>query len=217
MKLINRETGNNCYEIIKEYKGGALARFYQTVAFFFDSNLKQPYNAAADDAEIEKIVLEVEELNLGLINLRQSSKTLDEVLIKEQKNEIELSLDKKIFNANNNLTAVGGTAIDLLRNIPSVFVNPDGEIQIRGSNNILVLIDGRPSGITTSNRQSALELLPANTIEKVEIISNPSSKYQADGTAGIINLITKNLLSVGIKSSQITKRFSTGIFKVCNQ
>jgi Domain of unknown function (DUF4294) len=59
MKLINRETGNNCYEIIKEYKGGALARFYQTVAFFFDSNLKQPYNAAGDDAEIEKIVLEV--------------------------------------------------------------------------------------------------------------------------------------------------------------
>ncbi len=59
MKLINRETGNNCYEIIKEYKGGLTARFYQTVAFFFNSNLKQPYNAMGDDAEIEKIVLEV--------------------------------------------------------------------------------------------------------------------------------------------------------------
>jgi len=59
MKLINRESGNNCYEIIKEYKGGLTARFYQTVAFFFNSNLKQPYNAAGDDAEIEQIVLEV--------------------------------------------------------------------------------------------------------------------------------------------------------------
>ncbi len=62
MKLINRETGNNCYEIIKEYKGGLVARFYQTVAFFFDSNLKQPYDASGDDAEIEKIVLEVQRM-----------------------------------------------------------------------------------------------------------------------------------------------------------
>jgi Domain of unknown function (DUF4294) len=62
MKLINRETGNNCYEIIKEYKGGLTARFYQTVAFFFDSNLKQPYDATGDDAAIEKIVLEVQRM-----------------------------------------------------------------------------------------------------------------------------------------------------------
>ena len=62
MKLINRETGNNCYEIIKEYKGGFVARFYQTVAFFFDSSLKQPYDASGDDAEIEKIVLEVQRM-----------------------------------------------------------------------------------------------------------------------------------------------------------
>jgi hypothetical protein len=62
MKLINRETGNNCYEIIKEYKGGLVARFYQTVAFFFDSSLKQPYDASGDDAEIEKIVLEVQRM-----------------------------------------------------------------------------------------------------------------------------------------------------------
>ena len=62
MKLINRETGNNCYEIIKEYKGGLVARFYQTVAFFFDTSLKQPYDAKSDDAEIEKIVLEVQRM-----------------------------------------------------------------------------------------------------------------------------------------------------------
>ena len=63
MKLINRETGNNCYEIIKEYKGGFNARLYQTVAFFFNSNLKQPYNAATDDAVIEKIVKEVQRMH----------------------------------------------------------------------------------------------------------------------------------------------------------
>lgn len=145
----------------------------------------------------DKIKLQSSEENLGKIIIQTSSKNLDEVTVSEQKQEMILSLDKRVFNVGANLTTVGGTALDVLQNVPSVIVTPDGEIQMRGSGNLLILIDGRPSGITTSNRQSALEILPADVIESIEIITNPSSKYQADGTTGIINIITKKSKNAG--------------------
>jgi iron complex outermembrane recepter protein len=145
----------------------------------------------------DKVKLQSSEENLGKILIQTSSQTLAEVIVSEQKQEMTISLDKKIFNVGANLTTVGGTALDVLQNVPSVIVTPDGEIQMRGSGNLLILIDGRPSGITTSNRQSALEMLPADVIESVEIITNPSSKYQADGTSGIINIITKKSKNAG--------------------
>ena len=144
-----------------------------------------------------KIKLQTFEVNLGKILIQTSSKNLDEITVSEQKQEMTMSLDKRIFNVGTNLTTVGGSALDILQNVPSVIVAPDGEIQMRGSGNLLILIDGRPSGITTSNRQSALEMLPADLIESIEIITNPSSKYQADGTSGIINIITKKGKSAG--------------------
>jgi iron complex outermembrane recepter protein len=144
-----------------------------------------------------KVKLQSSEENLGKILIKVSSKTLDEVTVSEQKQEMTMSLDKKVFNVGANLTTVGGTALDVLQNVPSIIVTPDGEIQMRGSGNLLILIDGRPSGITTSNRQSALEMLPSDVIESIEIISNPSSKYQADGTSGIINIITKKSKNAG--------------------
>lgn len=145
----------------------------------------------------DKVKLQNSEENLGKIFLQTISKSLEEVTILEQKQEMTLSLEKRVFNVGANLTTVGGTALDVLQNVPSVIITPDGEIQMRGSGNLLILIDGRPSGITTSNRQSALEMLPADLIENVEIITNPSSKYQADGTAGIINIITKKNKNAG--------------------
>lgn len=144
-----------------------------------------------------KVKLQSLEENLGKILIKSTSKTLDEVNVSEQKQELTMSLDKKVFNVGANLSTVGGTALDVLQNVPSIIVTPDGEIQMRGSGNLLILIDGRPSGITTSNRQSALEMLPADVIESIEIISNPSSKYQADGTSGIINIITKKSKNAG--------------------
>ena len=144
-----------------------------------------------------KVNLQSLEVNLGKIIIQASSQSLDEVTVSEQKQEMTMSLDKRIFNVGTNLTTVGGSALDVLQNVPSVIVTPDGEIQMRGSGNLLILIDGRPSGITTSNRQSALEMLPADLIESIEIITNPSSKYQADGTSGIINIITKKGKNAG--------------------
>jgi iron complex outermembrane recepter protein len=145
----------------------------------------------------DKVKLQSAEENLGKILIQTSTQTLAEVTVSEQKQEMVMSLDKRIFNVGANLTTVGGTALDVLQNVPSVIVTPDGEIQMRGSGNLLILIDGRPSGITTSNRQSALEMLPADVIESVEIITNPSSKYQADGTSGIINIVTKKSKNAG--------------------
>ncbi len=150
-----------------------------------------------DKWKSDKVKLQSSEENLGKIFVQISSKTLDEVTVSEQKQEMTMSLDKRVFNVGANLTTVGGTALDVLQNVPSVIVTPDGEIQMRGSGNLLILIDGRPSGITTSNRQSALEMLPADAIESIEIITNPSSKYQADGTSGIINIITKKSKNAG--------------------
>ncbi len=145
----------------------------------------------------DKVKLQSYEENLGKIVVQTSSQNLDEVTVLEQKQEMTMSLDKRIFNVGANLTTVGGTALDVMQNVPSIIVTPDGEIQMRGSSNLLILIDGRPSGITTSNRQSALEMLPADMIESIEIITNPSSKYQADGTSGIINIITKKSKNAG--------------------
>ena len=145
----------------------------------------------------DKVKLQSSEENLGKIFIQTSSQNLDEVTVSEQKQEMTMSLDKRVFNVGANLTTIGGTALDVLQNVPSVIVTPDGEIQMRGSGNLLILIDGRPSGITTSNRQSALEMLPADVIESIEIITNPSSKYQADGTSGIINIITKKSKNAG--------------------
>jgi iron complex outermembrane recepter protein len=145
----------------------------------------------------DKVKLQSAEENLGKILIQTSTQTLAEVTVSEQKQEMIMSLDKRIFNVGANLTTVGGTALDVLQNVPSVIVTPDGEIQMRGSGNLLILIDGRPSGITTSNRQSALEMLTADVIESVEIITNPSSKYQADGTSGIINIVTKKSKNAG--------------------
>lgn len=145
----------------------------------------------------DKVKLHSSEENLGKIFVQTSSQNLDEVTVSEQKQEMTMSLDKRVFNVGANLTIIGGTALDVLQNVPSVIVTPDGEIQMRGSGNLLILIDGRPSGITTSNRQSALEMLPADVIESIEIITNPSSKYQADGTSGIINIITKKSKNAG--------------------
>ena len=145
----------------------------------------------------DKVKLQSSEENLGKIFVQTSSQNLDEVTVSEQKQEMTISLDKRVFNVGANLTTIGGTALDVLQNVPSVIVTPDGEIQMRGSGNLLILIDGRPSGITTSNRQSALEMLPADVIESIEIITNPSSKYQADGTSGIINIITKKSKNAG--------------------
>jgi outer membrane receptor for ferrienterochelin and colicin len=104
------------------------------------------------------------------------------------KAQVEFKLDKKIVNVSQVISAIGGTAVDVLENTPSVQVDIEGNVSVRGSSNFTVLIDGRPSVLSGSD---ALRQIPSSALESIEIITNPSAKYEPDGMAGIINLITK--------------------------
>jgi outer membrane receptor protein involved in Fe transport len=127
------------------------------------------------------------------INLRllPASKKLDEVTIESKKNLFKLDGEKKVFDVSSSIAAVAGTAVQVLQQVPTVNVDIDGNISVRGNSNVVVLIDGKPSGLTGANRQAVLDQIPAANIEKVEVITNPSSRYDADGMAGIINIVLK--------------------------
>ena len=129
--------------------------------------------------------------NLKTIELFANSKSLSNVLVTAEKNDITLEVDKKVFNVEKNLTTAGGTAVDALRNVPSVSVDMDGNLSLRGKENVTLYIDGKPSAMFGSDPQTALSSIPASSIENVEIITNPSSKYEAQGMSGIINIVLK--------------------------
>ena len=140
-------------------------------------------------------------INLGVIQLISASKTLEEVYIQAEKSSMELSLDKKIFNVGKDLANAGGTAADILSNIPSVAVDVEGNVSLRGSNSVRILIDGKPSGLVSIKGGSGLQQLQGSMIEKVEIITNPSARYEAEGMGGIINIVLKKERKEGFNGS----------------
>lgn len=142
-----------------------------------------------------------EEVNVGNIALSASAQALKEVEIQGEKSSIEHTIDKTVFNVGSNSIVTGGSATDVLRQVPTVNVDQDGNINVRGSGNITVWINGKPSGITGANRQAVLDQIPANTIEKVELITNPSARYDAEGMGGILNIILKKNRQDGINGS----------------
>ena len=129
-------------------------------------------------------------IDLGVINLQPLSTNLGEVEVVGSQNTFEMHADKKVFNVDRNLTTVGGTATDVLKNVPSVTVDQDGNISLRGKSNVTILIDNKPSTLG-SDLPTVLQQIPANAIESIEIITNPSAKYSAEGVAGIINIVLK--------------------------
>ena len=139
--------------------------------------------------------------DFGIIGLSASVSTLDEVVVQAEKSSIELSLDKKIFNVGKDLANAGGTANDILMNIPSVQVDPEGGVRLRGSSNVRILIDGKPSGIVSFKGGSGLQQLQASMIERVEVITNPSARYEAEGMAGIINIVLRKERNQGFNAS----------------
>jgi len=129
--------------------------------------------------------------NFGSIFLEEESVGLQEVVVQGQRQLIEERVDRTIYNAENDLTTIGGDAADVLRRVPMLSVDLDGNVSMRGSSNILVLIDGRQSAIVANNIAEALKQIPAEEIKTVEVITSPSAKYDAEGTGGVINIITK--------------------------
>ncbi|HZG99742.1 MAG TPA: TonB-dependent receptor [Flavisolibacter sp.] len=138
------------------------------------------------------------DISLGKIVLKKDAKTLAEVIVKSEKPLIEQRADRLVYNAEKDPSTLGGTAADVLRNVPMVSVDANGNVQLRGSSNIRVLINNRPSSIMASSVADALRQLPADMIKSVEVITSPSAKYDAEGTAGIINIITKKNTLQGV-------------------
>ena len=129
--------------------------------------------------------------NLGSITLNKGKSLLKEVVITAQRSPIQIGIDKKSFNVDQSLVSQGGSATDLLTNVPSVQVDVDGNISLRGSTSVRVLINGKPSALTGGDISDILQSIPASSIETIEVITNPSSKYEAEGQAGIINIVLK--------------------------
>lgn len=141
------------------------------------------------------------EHTLGVIKLSVLVRELDEVIVQAEKSSMELSLDKKIFNVGQDLANAGGTASDILMNVPSVSVDPEGNVKLRGSDNVRILVDGKPSGLVSFKGGNGLQQLPASMIERVEVITNPSARYEAEGMAGIINIVLKKERNQGFNAS----------------
>ena len=139
--------------------------------------------------------------DLGTIRLSSTATMLQDVTVQSERSYMQLSLDKKIFTVGQDLANAGGSATDILMNIPSVSVDPEGTIKLRGSDNVRILIDGKPSGLVSIKGSGGLQGLPASLIDRVEIITNPSARYEAEGNAGIINIILKKDRRQGLNGS----------------
>ena len=139
-------------------------------------------------------------VNLGTIKIEGDSEVLEGIVIETQRAAVELKLDKRIYNVGDNAIVKGGNASDVLDNIPSVEVDSEGNVSLRGNESVKVLIDGKPSGMA-ANIGDALKMIPSESLDRVEVITNPSARYEAEGGAGIINIILKKGSNAGINGS----------------
>jgi outer membrane receptor protein involved in Fe transport len=153
------------------------------------------YNVTIEYIGFDKITFNGKVLrdneNLGTIALKIAAESLDEIELVGERTEVEIRLDKRIYNVGKDITVRGGSVADVLDNVPSVSVDVEGNIALRGNENVRILINGKPSGLVGLSGPQGLRSLPAESIEKVEVVTSPSARYEASGTAGILNIILK--------------------------
>ena len=140
-------------------------------------------------------------INFGTIKLSEDADELDEIVIIAEKSTVEIRLDKRIYNVGKDMTVKGGSASDVLDNVPSVDVDVEGNVSLRGNENVRILIDGKPSALVGLSGTDALRQLPADAIERVEVVTSPSARYDAEGTAGILNIILRKGVVTGLNGS----------------
>jgi outer membrane receptor protein involved in Fe transport len=131
------------------------------------------------------------EINLGSLKLHSNSTNIEGVEITAEREMISNNLDKRIIQVDKTIASIGGTAADVMQNIPSVTVDVEGNVSLRGSSNVIILIDGKPSGMVDISSGELLQQIPASSIESVEVITNPSVRYDPEGTSGILNIVLK--------------------------
>jgi hypothetical protein len=165
-------------------------------------------NAGTYDLKIEFISFKTsvlknqqytENKNLGTLTIEEDFTQLNQVEVRAEKSTVEIKLDKKVYNVGQDLVVKGGTVSDVLDNIPSVTVDVEGNVALRGNDNVRILIDGKPTNAI--NISEALRLIPADAIDKVEVITNPSARYDAEGGGGILNIILKKGKNQGINGT----------------
>lgn len=150
---------------------------------------------------IQEINLKEGNLDIGVIKLQPKTELIDEVVVKGEKGYMEMKLDRRIYNVGKDPNNAGSNAQEILETVPSVEVDVDGTVSLRGSSNVRILVDGKPSGLTGISTQDALRQLPGSLIEKVEVITNASARYDAEGEAGIINIVLKKEKQSGFNGS----------------
>ena len=138
----------------------------------------------------EKVVVR-SDLSLGEVKLNIDVNLLEEVEVRAERTEVEIRLDKKIYNIGQDITVRGGSVSDVLANIPSLEVDIDGNVSLRGNSNVKILINGKPSGLVGLSGPEGLRSIPSESIQQVEVVTSPSARYEAEGTAGILNIILK--------------------------
>lgn len=141
------------------------------------------------------------DVSLGTIELADDATQLDEVVVRAEQTTVEIKLDKKVYNVGQDLMVKGGTVSDVLDNIPSVAVDTDGNVTLRGNENVRILIDGRPTNAI--NIAEALRMIPADAIDKVEVVTNPSARYDSEGGGGLLNIILKKGKNQGLNGTII--------------
>lgn len=160
----------------------------------------------------EVIIKKDEETNIGDVELGMAAENLGEVEVRAEKSNMQIMLDKKVFNVGQDLANRGGSAEDILDNVPSVTVDIDGNVNLRGNSNVRILVDGKPSGLVGISGTDGLKQIPANLIDRIEVITNPSARYEAEGTVGIINIILKKDKRKGINGSVEVSGGYSGLF-----
>ena len=165
------------------------------------------YNITLEYIGFDKIILKDKVISInedfGIFELEIVTESLNEVELVGERTEVEIRLDKRIYNVGKDITVRGGSVADVLDNVPSVSVDVEGNVALRGNQNVRILINGKPSGLVGLSGPQGLRSLPAESIDKVEVVTSPSARYEASGTAGILNVILKKEELEGFNGSFI--------------